>query len=70
MAAKKKLSVMIEWSAVRSITETFSISFDKQIFPAQLIYRGKTTQKLPRFEFPKDFSLSTNPKSFKHGWTT
>ena len=28
----------------------------------QLIYGDKTNQSLPRYQFPKDFSLSVNPK--------
>ena len=57
----------IEGSAEkRSITGTFAISFDRNFLPVQLIYGGKTTQNLQRFEFPKDFSLSTNPKHFSN----
>ena len=32
----------------------------------QLIYGGKTSQSLPRFEFPSGFSLSANPKHFSN----
>ena len=32
----------------------------------QLTYRGKTKQSLPRFIFPKSFSLSANPKHFSN----
>ena len=64
MAAKREHSVTIEGSADKSsITGTFPISIDGNFFPVQLIYGGKTTQSLPRFEFPKDFNLSTNPKN-------
>ena len=50
----------------RSITVTFAISFDGNLLLVQIIYGGKTTQSLPRFEFPKDFSLITNPKHFSN----
>ena len=67
MAGKGVHSVTIEGSAdKRSITGTFTISFDGNFVPIQLIYGGKTTKSLPRFEFPKDFSLSTNPKHFSN----
>ena len=32
----------------------------------QLIYGGKTNQSLPRYQFPKDFSLSVNPKHYSN----
>ena len=32
----------------------------------QLIYGGKTNQSLPRYHFPKDFSLSVNPKHYSN----
>ena len=67
MAAMGQLSVTIEGSVdKRSITGTFAISFDGNFFPVQRIYFGKTTQSLPMSEFPKDFSLSTNPKYFSN----
>ena len=67
MTVKGKHSVPIEGSAdKRSITGTFAISFVGNFLPAQLIYGGKTTQSLSRFEFPKDFSLRTNPKHFSN----
>ena len=67
MTAKGEHSVTIEGSAdKRSTTRTFAISFDGNFLPVQLIYRCKTTQSLPRFEFPKKFSLNTNPKHFSN----
>ena len=64
MAAKGEHSVMIGGSADKcSITGIFAILFDGNFLPVQLIYCGKITQCLSRFEFLKDFSLSTNPKS-------
>ena len=32
----------------------------------QLIYGGKTNQSLSRYQFPKDFSLSVNPKHYSN----
>ena len=36
-----------------SITATFSITLLGQFLPIQLIYRGKTSQNLPRYQFPR-----------------
>ena len=67
MAAKGEHYVTVEGSTdKRSMTGTFSISFDGNFLPMQPIYGGKTTQSLPRFGFPKDFSLSTNSKHFSN----
>ena len=67
LAARGEQSVTIEGSAdKRSITGTFAISFNGDFLPMQLIYGGKTSQSLPRFEFPRGFSLSTNPKHFSN----
>ena len=67
MAAKGEHSVMIGGSADKcSIMGIFAISFDGNFLPVRLIYCGKTTQCLSRFEFPKDFSLSTNPQNFSN----
>ena len=67
MKAKGKHSVTIEVSLdKRSIPGTCAISFDGNFLPVQLFYGGKTTQSLPMFNFPKDFSLSTNPKHFSN----
>ena len=46
----------------RLITGTFTISLHGEFLPMQLIYGGKTTQSLLRFEFSSDFYLSVNPK--------
>ena len=39
----------------RSITGTFSITFDNKFLPMQLIYKGKTNQSLPKVDFPDGF---------------
>lgn len=60
-------SVKTEWSAnKRLITRKISISFDGIFLTVQLIYGSKTTQSLPRFDFPKGVSISTNPKQFSN----
>ena len=65
MAAKGEHSVIIQGIAdKRSVNETFSISFDGNFLLVQIIYGGKTTQSVPRFEFLKDFIFSTNLFSF------
>ena len=67
LAARGEQSVTIEGSAdKRSITGTFAISFNGDFLLMQLIYGGKPSQSLPRFEFPRGFSLSTNPKHFSN----
>ena len=48
----------------RSITATFTITMDGRFLGLQLIYGGETNQSLPRHQFPKDFSLSVNPKHY------
>ena len=43
---------------------TCAIAISGKFLPIQLIYRGKTTQSLPRYHFPAGFSLSVNEKHF------
>ena len=50
----------------RSITATFSITFDNKFLPMQLIYKGKTNQSLPKVDFPDDFSLSANKTHYSN----
>ena len=67
LAPRGETSVTIEGSAdKRSITGTFAISLHGEFLPMQLIYGGKTSQSLPRFEFPGSFLLSANPKHFSN----
>ena len=47
-------------------TGTFGISKSVVFLPMQLIYGGKTTQSIPKFKFPKEFSLSAYPKPFSN----
>ena len=42
----------------RQITGTFAVSLDGKFLPMQLIYQGKTKRSLPKFEFPKSFSVT------------
>ena len=48
----------------RSITATFSITFDNKFLPMQLIYKGKTSQSLPKVKFLDGFSLSANESHY------
>lgn len=67
LAPRGETSVTVEGSAdKRMITGTFAITLHRDFLPIQLIYGGKTNQSLPRFKFPKDFSLSVNPKHFSN----
>ena len=50
----------------RSITATFAVSFDGTFLPMELIYGGKTTQSLPKFKIPTNFSLGVNPTHFSN----
>ena len=50
----------------RSITATFSITLSGKFFPIQLIYGGKTSQSVLRYQFPQGFSLSVNEKHFSN----
>ena len=50
--AKKKRSQVYFFS--------HSSSLQMDTLPFQLIYGGKTTRSLPKFKFPKEFSLSIN----------
>ena len=67
LAPRGETSVTIEGSAdKRSITGVFAISLHGEFLPMRLIYGGKTSQSLPRFEFPSSFLLSANPKHFSN----
>ena len=50
----------------RSITATFSITMENKFLPVQLIYKGKTSQSLPKIQFPNGFSLRTNLKHYSN----
>lgn len=66
LAEQNSESVSIAGSSdKRSITGTFTITFNGQ-FLMQLVYGGKTKQKLLRFRFSNEFSLSSNPKHFRN----
>ena len=67
MAKQNSKSVSIARSSdKRSITGTFTITLNGHFLPMQLIYVGKTKQKLPRFKFLDGFLLSCNPKHFSN----
>ena len=44
----------------------FGITCTNEFLPMQLIYGGKTEQSIPRYNFPKNFSPSANPKHFRN----
>ena len=50
----------------RSITATFAETLDGSFLRFQLIYKGKTTQSLPKIDFSHGFSLSVNEKHFSN----
>ena len=67
LAKKNTSKVTIAGSAdKRSITATFAVTLAGNFLPMQLIYGGKTEKSLPRYKFPKGFSLSVNPKHFSN----
>ena len=47
----------------KAITGTF-ITLDGHCLPFQFIHGSKTRRSLPKFKFPKEFSLSVNEKHF------
>ena len=50
----------------RAIIATFTITLDGNFLGMPLIYGGKTNQSLPRYQFPKEFSLSVNLKHYSN----
>ena len=44
----------------RSITATFSITFNNKFLPVQLIFKGKTNQSLQKVDFADDVLLSAS----------
>ena len=61
MAPHGSTTVTIEGSNdKRMITGTFAGTF----LPTQLIYGGKTTQRIPKVTFPKDFSSRANSSHY------
>ena len=67
LAKKNSKAVVIKGSSdKRSITATFSITFNEKFLPMQHIYGGKTTKSFPRFKFSNDFSLSVNKTHYSN----
>ena len=70
LAQKSSSTVPIRGvSDKRMTTGTFTISLDGKLVPMQLIDGGETdrsTPKVPKVDFPKEFSLSANPKHFSN----
>ena len=50
----------------RAITATFTVTLEGQFLGMQLIHGGKTNQSLPDFKFPKEFSITVNPKHYSN----
>ena len=50
----------------RSISATFSITLENKFPLMQLIYKGKTSQRLPKIQFPNEFSLNANLKHYSN----
>ena len=46
--------------------KTFVVTLEGKCLPFQLIYGGKKSKSLPRFQFPDDFSLIVNPTHFSN----
>ena len=67
LAEKASSPVIIEGqNDKRCIKRTFGISFTGNFFPIQLIYIGKTAQRLTRLKFPSKFSLSINATHYSN----
>ena len=67
MARRGKNNVPIaDANDKKSITATFSITFDNKFLPMQFIYKGKTNQSLPKVDFPDSFSLSVNKTHYSN----
>ena len=67
MAEKNVRDIPISGTAdKRLITATYTETFDGPFLPFQLIYKEKTTQSLPKIDFPNGFSLSVNEKHFSN----
>ena len=57
LAKRNSTNVTITGSSdKRTIAATFAVSLSGDSLPLQLIYGGKTTPSLPKYEFPKSFS--------------
>ena len=67
MAKRQETNVLIAGANdKRSVTATFSITFNNKFLPMQLIYKGKTNQSLPKVDFPDGFSLSANKTHYSN----
>ena len=67
LAKKNTETVPIKGSSgKRTVTSTFTISLQGDFLPMQLIYGVKTRKCLPRFKFPKKFSLSYNETHYSN----
>ena len=53
----------------RQITVVFACSMAGDFLPPQLIYQGKTTRCLPKFNFPSDWSITYSPNHWSNEGT-
>jgi len=54
----------------RQITVTFAGSMNGNLLPLQVIYQGKTTQCLPKFDFPSSWHVTFTPNHWSNEETT
>ena len=67
LAKKSAKTVTVEGNSdKRTITAMFVFSFKADFLPMQLIYAGKTTKCLLRFNFPDQYSLSFNETHYSN----
>ena len=67
LAEKNSKSVPIAGGAdKRAITATFVETLNCKFLPVQSIYCGKTSQSLPKIQFPTAFCLMTSPSQYSN----
>lgn len=54
----------------RQITAVFGCSMAGDFLPVQLLYQGKTTRSLPRFQFSEDWHAMSTPNHWANEDTT
>ena len=54
----------------RQITVTFAGSMNESLLPLQVIYQGKSTQCLPKFDFPSTWHVTFTPNHWSNEETT
>ena len=64
-SASKSVAIVVSGDK-REINATFIIDLAGNFLTIQLIYGSKTDRSLPKVDFPKGLSLSTNPKHYSN----